>query len=439
VVLTAPPAPFILLYQKPQDLRFPGRQGPHDRIAPEGDAEMYSLVLMSAMTTAPDAAGNGFFRDLFSFRGGCYGCCGGARYSCLGDCHGSCYGCCGGWFLGFFSARRSDPYGCGGCFGRSSGCSGVSHACFGGAAYSCFGAPVAYTPVFNGGLTCHGGPIPSAPPPAFESAPVYPGSPGVPNIPFAPPEPAPPAVVPERSGLRPAGGSWNPALTTSNGSGERATVVVRLPADARLYADGSALRMTGAERKFVTPELPAGYEFTYRLTAEYEREGETISVSKKVAVRAGGSAVVEFADLVAGRPTGGKATPASGEKDRAPAATPVSNPAPAAPASNSAPTSSIPPGAPVTPITGAPPPSALDRATITVVLPPGAALYVDDRKSPSAAPVRQFTTPPLPAGREFAYLMKAEVIRDGRPEYLIQKVPFRAGERLTVDFSNLGR
>ena len=45
-----------------------------------------------------------------------------------------------------------------------------------------------------------------------------------------------------------------------------------------------------------------------------------------------------------------------------------------------------------------------------------------------------------PGGREFAYLMKAELVRDGRPEYLIQKVSFRAGDRITVDFTaGLGR
>ena len=83
---------------------------------------------------------------------------------------------------------------------------------------------------------------------------------------------------------------------------------------------------------------------------------------------------------------------------------------------------------------------ATDRATITVKLPPGATLFVDDRKSSSADPVRQFTTPPLPAGREFAYVMKAELVRDGRPEYLIQKVSFRAGDRITVDFTaGMGR
>jgi hypothetical protein len=36
--------------------------------------------------------------------------------------------------------------------------------------------------------------------------------------------------------------------------------------------------------------------------------------------------------------------------------------------------------------------------------------------------------------------MKAETVRDGRPEYLIQKVSFRAGDKITVDFTTgMGR
>jgi uncharacterized protein (TIGR03000 family) len=85
----------------------------------------------------------------------------------------------------------------------------------------------------------------------------------------------------------------------------------------------------------------------------------------------------------------------------------------------------------------APPPAATERATITVRLPAGAALFVDDRKHPSADPVRQLSTPPVPAGREFSYTMRAEVVRDGRPESLTQKVAFRAGEKVTVDFTGL--
>jgi uncharacterized protein (TIGR03000 family) len=81
---------------------------------------------------------------------------------------------------------------------------------------------------------------------------------------------------------------------------------------------------------------------------------------------------------------------------------------------------------------------ATGRAVITVKLPAGAALYIDGNRNSSIDAVRQFTTPLLPAGQEFAYLLKAEVMRNGHPEQLTQKVAFRAGEQVTVDFSGLG-
>jgi uncharacterized protein (TIGR03000 family) len=216
-------------------------------------------------------------------------------------------------------------------------------------------------------------------------------------------------------------------------------VVVKLPADARLYADNKPLRLTGAERTFVSPELPAGQEFVYRFRAEYDRDGETVSVTKKVAVRAGGSVAVEFADLTAvARETGAPAKGADGGK--AVAATPTSlSPAAGTPASP--PPGAVPAVAPAAPTAGASVPGspAADKATITVKLPAGAALFVDDRRSPSNDPVRQFSTPPLPAGREFAYLMRVEVARNGQTETFTQKVPFRAGERVEVDFTGIGR
>lgn len=255
-----------------------------------------------------------------------------------------------------------------------------------------------------------------APPPVFDSAP---------GVPYAPPEVAPPMYGPDTRAARPV---TAPTLVGSNGgtSSTRATVLVRLPVDAQLFADGTALRLTGAMRRFVTPELPLGQEFTYRFRVEYERDGEVVSVTKRVPVRAGGSFTVEFADLTAVR------TPVEGT-----GVTPVSNPSPAvkdvkpaiAPAPAPKPANRESPVAP----------STADRATITVKLPPGATLYVDNRASPSTEPVRQFTTPPLPRGQEYAYLMKAEVVRDGRPESVMQRVQFRAGERLTVDLTGFSR
>jgi uncharacterized protein (TIGR03000 family) len=388
---------------------------------------MYSLVLMTAMTTAPDGAEfNGYFRDLFFGCGGCAGQsaspagCTGAyapRYSCYGGgCAGSGYaaGCngCQGMSLGSRVRRLFErPAGC--CGGTGSGyavgCSGAAYSCFGSAYSSCYGSP----------------PI-SIPAPPYDPYPSYPALPGVappPSIPYAPPEIAPgPNGL--NAGVRPAG--HNTATLTSNGPTARATVLVKLPADARLYADSKALTLTGTERKFVSPELPAGQEFVYRFRAEYERGGETVSVTKKVPVKAGATLTIEFTDLTAAKAAPEQNADKKGERNaNAIAATPTSNPGTG--------TAITPVALPtITPTPGTP---ATERATISVKLPPGAILYVDDKKSPSNEPVRQFTTPPLPTGREFSYLLRAEIVRNGQTETFTQKVPFRAGERVEVDFT----
>jgi uncharacterized protein (TIGR03000 family) len=66
-----------------------------------------------------------------------------------------------------------------------------------------------------------------------------------------------------------------------------ATVVVRLPADARLTFDGAATRSTGAARTFQSPPLEAGAAGQYVLRAEIVRDGRTLSVRHRVQVRAG--------------------------------------------------------------------------------------------------------------------------------------------------------
>ena len=66
-----------------------------------------------------------------------------------------------------------------------------------------------------------------------------------------------------------------------------ATVVVRLPADARLTIDGAATRSTGATRTFQSPPLEAGAPGQYVLRAEIVRDGRALRVRHRVQVRAG--------------------------------------------------------------------------------------------------------------------------------------------------------
>jgi uncharacterized protein (TIGR03000 family) len=81
-------------------------------------------------------------------------------------------------------------------------------------------------------------------------------------------------------------------------AGRRATIVVHMPADAKLTVDGKATRATSAVRRFVTPPLESGQGYHYILKAEIDRDGEPRAVTKRVDVRAGGNEEVtlQFTD-----------------------------------------------------------------------------------------------------------------------------------------------
>jgi uncharacterized protein (TIGR03000 family) len=84
-------------------------------------------------------------------------------------------------------------------------------------------------------------------------------------------------------GAAPAGAQ--PAATAA----ATANLVVRLPvADARLEIEGAATKATGAVRRFVSPPLEPGKEYTYTLTATWEPNNYTkITRVRKAVVRAG--------------------------------------------------------------------------------------------------------------------------------------------------------
>jgi uncharacterized protein (TIGR03000 family) len=274
---------------------------------------------------------------------------------------------------------------------------------------------------------------------SYPSYPAFPPNNGItPSIPYAYPESAP-ATIPQNTGFRPGYNAGSSLVSNGNPSA-RATVIIKLPADARLFAENKALSLTGTERQFVSPELPQGQEFAYRFRVEYDRNGETLSVTRKVAVRAGGMVTVEFNDMtVKTQPEknagGGSGTVAATTTSNV---TPITVPTVTTTATATGTTTSSvvnPTPAPVTALPVSQPLPVTERAMIRVKLPPGATLYVDELRSPSTELIRQFSTPPIPVGKEFAYLMKAEVFRNGQIETFTQRVPFRAGERVEVDFT----
>jgi len=312
---------------------------------------MYSIVMMAAMTAAPETP------DFFFHKGGgCHGCNGGGCYG------GGCYG--GG--LGYGGCHGSG-WGCHGAVASSGcyGCNGGGHGFFGGHGFCGFG----FLGHKHGGGGCYGGGC-------YGGAPYYTGCGG-----YA----VPPAVAPAAPGVV-VGYAPNFSTIPATGVPEvvatlpanRAQVVVRVPADAKLFADGQATQLTGPERVFLTPDLSTGRDFQYTLKVEFAASGETKSDSKQVTVRAGHRTVVEFAV-----PATEKATSA-----------------------------------------------------VTVTLPEKAKLYVDGVEAATTGGKHTFQTPELPKGKPFVYEFRAEIEKDGKAETLSQKVTFNAGEPVAVDFTD---
>jgi uncharacterized protein (TIGR03000 family) len=247
---------------------------------------MYSVLLLMALSgnaEAPAWGGHGCCGGSYD----AYGCCGGYTYDCGGcsGCHGG-YGCCGGYSChgchggghgchgGFFSGFGG--HGCHGCHGGHGchgccggyGCCGGGYGCCGGG-YGCCGGGWGCSGCsgYYGG--CCGG----------YAAPVAPAA-----APGVAPAPAGPGGAPAAPGGAPGDlpkdkGKVNIAAPAS--------IVVNLPADARLMVDDTMTTSTSEMRRFTSPELAPGRDYHYTLKAEIVRDGQTLTAMERVTVRAG--------------------------------------------------------------------------------------------------------------------------------------------------------
>ncbi|HTK76338.1 MAG TPA: TIGR03000 domain-containing protein [Gemmataceae bacterium] len=289
---------------------------------------MYSIVLAAALsvnTTAPDFGGL-FRRDRLACYGGCMGC-----------------------------------YGCAGCYGVvDCGCA-TSY----GAGW---GTPMTH---MEGGAMpdfgVYGAPQPMLPPmagPSFGEGGAPPTIPSIPNIPGE--SPAPP--------LAGAAGGYSVPPNA-------ALIVVTMPPDGKLLANGKPIEGTGSVRVFQTPPLEPGKEYDYEIQISLDRGGkkyEPKEVTKKF--RAGERVNVEF---------------------------------------------------------GEPGPMGGTSARFTINMPPKSSLTVEG-KPVSLADGSSFRTPPLESGRTYYYTLELEVWRGGQRETLSRNVAFRAGESVKVDFAAAG-
>ena len=82
------------------------------------------------------------------------------------------------------------------------------------------------------------------------------------------------------------------------------------------------------------------------------------------------------------------------------------------------------------------PSGAQGPASLTVRLPADASLYIDNTKCPLTSGTRTFSTPALETGRQYFYMLRADVVRNGQVLTQSQKVLVQAGQQVTVEFSS---
>jgi len=236
---------------------------------------MYSAVLMLALTAGSETVD--FGRNRCNGGGNAYGCSSSvvvgcsASSGCSSSGHGGlfarrghgCSGsavCSGGGVVGgcsssYANCGRSGLFG-GGLFGghHRGGCSNGS-ACSNG--YACSGSVV--------GTGCSSG--------CTSGTVVVPSTTDKKPLPKTEPVP-------------------QPKKTTQ--SAAPATIIVSLPADARLFVDGASTTSTSDRRTLVTPELAFGTTYAYTMRVEIVRDGQVQSQSQQVNVIAGQTATVQF-------------------------------------------------------------------------------------------------------------------------------------------------
>src|SRR5262249_32174422 len=78
------------------------------------------------------------------------------------------------------------------------------------------------------------------------------------------------------------------SLTAVEVEGPRPVQIdVRVPADAVLWFDDSPTSQTGTSRRFVSPPLNPGKEYSYRIKGRWKENGQDVTSTREVAVHAG--------------------------------------------------------------------------------------------------------------------------------------------------------
>jgi uncharacterized protein (TIGR03000 family) len=105
------------------------------------------------------------------------------------------------------------------------------------------------------------------------------------------PTPAQPETAPDA----PPPIDTNPLFDSTSGRATgQALLSVVVPQEAKVYVNGQLTRTPGPVRRYVSPGLARGRSYTYEVRAEVMRDGQPVSQTKKVRLRAGQTADLAF-------------------------------------------------------------------------------------------------------------------------------------------------
>lgn len=175
-----------------------------------------------------------------------------------------------------------------------------------------------------------------------------------------------------------------PAPAPMTSTQRSATIVVNVPADARVFVNDKATTSTGMVRRYVSNNLEAGYSYTYTLRAEMVVDGKTVTETKIIKVRAGETTDLAFAF--------------DNSSDSKIAEQPA-------------------------------------RTTLTLNVPADAKVFLAGSATQSAGTVREFTTSKLNNGQTWNdYTVRVEIERNGQKISKEEKLALVGGENREIAF-----
>jgi uncharacterized protein (TIGR03000 family) len=181
-----------------------------------------------------------------------------------------------------------------------------------------------------------------------------------------------------------------------------ARVNLRVPADAKVWFDGSQTSQAGTARSFESPSLVRGKEYAYQVRIQWKRDGKDVTQNTRIPVHAG-----DVINLSGGSSSGSSL---------------VSDSASAPPA----------PGDDYAYGTLATEAATKLPARINLSVPADAKIWFDGSPTQQTGTARSFESQPLDRSKAYGYQIRVQWKQDGKDVTKIRKIDVHAGDVINL-------